>query len=555
MPIDDSSNSETRHFLAKIAALRQNLLKVLKDSTDGAIEMYLASWLTEFDKTFKPTPNSPAYLNEYRKNHRERELANISTAIKIIRNCKYYTSWCPEWLQEDSFKDLCLLSILLPSISPDHISGYYLIALIHGDQINLFDFDKLYQADLPDNEKINNKSKRFKRFKNRVAKELGVEIPCMTQYNEYAKQLAQAYEYCKEIHEERSSTSTQSSPLKILNTDLTFEESGFLELDLSRKISLFFKTVAYTMLPLKMQALATGFTLELDKSLKSAEILLTIPLVDKLCSIKRQEAVQTAKEIAERTENPCFYIYCLLSRNYKERKYARCKKYLQLLQNGISSELTHFYSLSAQKYKFTPIGWQKSFGPFIEHQLTPAEIKNCNKCTWSEFYKSNKDLIDSFFRVLLEKDRKNLWDTARKAIVYCNPPRFNFDMLKENVPKTPKETWYKEHNVNAKITINELISMMYLINTLKDIDAKDFWHTSYKNRHSSDTFGSMVRNIGSHNYPPFISDLYYLMNVVTCILIKDIYAEPMNDIYIRLSQLDSRKQFELQNPNASKPGQ
>ena len=123
-------------------------------------------------------------------------------------------------------------------------------------------------------------------------------------------------------------------------------------------------------------------------------------------------------------------------------------------------------------------------------------------------YESNGELIDAFFPELSPKDKKRLWNIARKAFAYVYPGRFNFN-IKEKVPKTPKEDWYKAHNINAEMTIAELIPMMHLIEKLKDIDAKDFWFTSYTNRHTTDTFGTMVINIGTHPYQHFITTLHY----------------------------------------------
>lgn len=129
-------------------------------------------------------------------------------------------------------------------------------------------------------------------------------------------------------------------------------------------------------------------------------------------------------------------------------------------------------------------------------------------CTWLQFYESNGELIDAFFPELSPKDKKRLWNIARKAFAYVYPGRFNFN-IKEKVPKTPKEDWYKAHNINAEMTIAELIPMMHLIEKLKDIDAKDFWFTSYTNRHTTDTFRTMVINIGTHPYQHFITTLHY----------------------------------------------
>lgn len=509
--------------------LKEILLKVLKAPTDKKAEEYMELLFDELYKGFLFDPERPTPFDQIKKDYWEKSVDHLDTALKIIRDYRYYTSWKAEWRKERPFKELCLQPIFLPPISLYLLSGYYLLYLIHGNQICLFDLDKLYLESLTDDDKTNNISHRFRTFKNRLEKELGDKIPCMTMNNEYAKQLICAYEYCKEINEtlERPSknSKTRRSPFIILNTDGAFEKNGFPDLDFSQKILLFFKTVAYTLLPSEMQKQAQQYSQVMDALMAETERSTLFNMIDN----KISDVTQKAKIYATNMENPCLYIYCLLDYKQKAYEYIRWRKYLPRLQD-IPPEGRQIYLNYISQFYVTPIGWQKSFGQFVAHQLTTEEFQKCNNSTWSEFYESNGELIDAFFPELSAQYKERLWNIARKAFVYVFPDRFNFN-IKEKVQKTPEETWYRLHNINAEMTITELISMMHLIEKLKDVNAKDFWVPSYAHRHKTDTFGTMVTNIGTHPYQHFITTLHYLWFITRNIFLQTSKIQPVQDFF------------------------
>ena len=523
MVVDESSVPEIKPWIEKMDELNKEFVTGIKASTEEEVEKHMQPWIDEMRKSLAFDPAFSPLINEYRKNFLEKSYKSFRDAIKIIRNHRYYTSWNAEWPQERAFKELCLLQLQLPykaTFSADPLSGYYLLYLIHGNQMDLFDFNTLYQSSPTNDDKNNNRSHRFRTFKKALARDLGDDdFLHMTQENKYAKYLAHAYEYCKEIFGEFSPTSTQSSPFILLKTDTdgVFETGGLPELNLHQKILLFFQTVAYAILPPEHKLQAVSFTTKLDVLLKNVTENFPLQSLNGIFF----KLIQNEKTFSTCTKNPSYYIYCLIAYQQKTHEYIKFRKYLQELQQNITPKGCQLYF----KYKSAPIGWQKSFGLFSPHQLTPEEIEKCNNCTWAQFYKSNIELIDAFFPTLSSKDKEHLWNVARKAFIYLDYSRFDFDIQKDHVPKAPEKSWYKAHNINAKMTIDDLIPMMYLINTLKDKKAKDFWDPSYKKRHGTDSFGSMVRNIESHNYLPFRLMLSSLWQSTKSIFIKDFIYE------------------------------
>lgn len=498
--------------------LIQALLKVLKAPTDKEAKRYTVPLFNELNKSFAYNQETPACIVQIQKECYARSTESLADALNIIRMNHYYTPWKDEWRKEQSFKELCILPILLPPLSLYPLSGYYLLSLIHGKQINLFDFDELYQSSLTNDDRNNNKSHRFGTFKKNLAKKLGDDIlPYMTQNNEYAKQLAPAYEYCKELYEEFTPAATQSSPLNLLDTDGILIKNNFLNFDLSQKIFLFFNTFIYTMLSPEIQAFMLLSTIKIEGLLENVGIKTLVPFFDDYFSSSMKKLKRLIKFYTKQENNPCIYIYCSLLYKQLAYEYEKYKHYIQMLQSSVTPELCSLYLAATVNYP--PIGWRKNFGSFRLHELTPEEAQNCNKCTWTQFYESSKELIDSLFPDFSAKDGKRLWNIARKAFIYFYPVRFDFD-IHEKIPKTPKETWYEAHHINSRMRLDELIPLMHLINTLKDENAKAFWVPSYPHRHSTDTFGTMVTNIGKHPYPPFIKTLIFLCNLTQNIFSK-----------------------------------
>ena len=153
-------------------------------------------------------------------------------------------------------------------------------------------------------------------------------------------------------------------------------------------------------------------------------------------------------------------------------------------------------NLMVYLYRYISTIKVREMKPFFESvYYTP--FSTIGNWEWKDTY----SLIKPFFPSKDERQVSQLYKKGLKALAHTYLKKYQYNS--EEYRDEPE--WYQEHGLYERTTILELLSMMVICETLKDIDAKDIWSKEYGTyRKGRTTIGYLLKNIRTVTRPPYM---------------------------------------------------
>lgn len=443
------------------------------------------------------------------KRNRQFELSaeNISHIISIIKEHNYQQPWDLKWTEEAAFRTICDIPIEIPGLTvvptednTDPLSGVLILGALHGK-----DFQLPERPDIADScerkDSDTNISSRFhgnfENFIKQIFKYFkddsieGALDNLLTLENPYSEKLFWQYDYCEVFHNDAQRLKTISMKKVISSYDSILDVQSP-----EQKLLILFKTLIYIQLTnqQRLKLLAYDFA---DQERKYDFFWNQISQVPVTINMKTFQGLSP------------FYENMIGHTSQKEisDSFDKTSNIMPIVfrqMNHIRRLMLFFVASNLMVYLYRYISTIKlrEMKPFFESvYYTP--FSTIGNWEWKHTY----SLIKPFFP---SKDKRQVYQLYKKGLkalahTYLKKYQYNSEEYRD------KPEWYQEHGLYERTTILELLSMMVICETLKDIDAKDIWSKEYgtyrkgrKTRKGRTTIGYLLENIRTVTRPPYM---------------------------------------------------
>ena len=337
------------------------------------------------------------------------------------------------------------------------------------------------------------------------------------------KHLFYTYEYCKDIaiHAEAN------MPFVIFSKDSLYANYELSDLTVAQKILLFFQTIVFIELAKECKLISKPLIWTIENYLQSPSFN------EKQMSEIISSIFTPIQKISLATGNIAPSVY---SKIYLKQRLYHIEKNYEAINNSIPNDLSA-YTLFGPKI-FQPIGWTSEMGEYILSNSDNAQL--CDKCTWKSFYKTNKSMLYDFFPDLNQDKLQELWNIAKRILVYVYPERINANEI-ISLKSALSEEWLIEHHFYSEFRLSELMPVMVMCNALRNEKGAPFRIPEFPSAQTGETFYSFIKMIHKYNYPPFINRLKALWSYTNDRLLEKKGSAWIESSFKAMQETDMKK--------------